>query len=200
VLPIKKTQNHPKADPEKRSIFCQEIQKLKDEGKTIVYVDESGFAQDMARTHGYSLKGKRCYGVHDWGLKGRTNAIGALIGQALLTVVLLSGNVDTEVFSTWIKTDLLPKLPPTSTIVLDNASFHKGVEMKSFIEKSGHKLLYLPPYSPDLNPIEKKWAHAKHLRRSLGCSIDELFQQFLPRSFYDALAITKVCKVVSNCL
>lgn len=133
----------------------------------------------MPRTHGYSFKGKRCYGVHDWGAKGRTNAIGALIGQVLLTVALLSGNIDTGVFSTWMKMDLLPKLPPKSTIVLDNASFHKGAEMKSLIEQSGHQLLYLPPYSPDLNPIEKKWAQAKHIRRSLGCSIDQLFQLYL---------------------
>ena len=62
----KKTLNHPKADLEKRSMFCQEIQKLKNEGKTIVYIDESGFAHDMPRTHGYSDKGKRCYGSHNW--------------------------------------------------------------------------------------------------------------------------------------
>lgn len=133
----------------------------------------------MPRTHVYSPRGKRCYGVHDWGAKCRTNAIGALLGEILLTVVLLSGNVDTRVFTSWVKVDLLPKLPPKSTIVLDNASFHKGAEMKSLIQKSGHKLLYLPSYSPDLNPIEKKWAQAMHIRRSLGCSIDELFQQHL---------------------
>ncbi len=132
----------------------------------------------MPRTHGYAPKGKRCYGIHDWGSKGRTNAIGALIGQALLTVVLLSGTVDTTVFNTWVKLDLLPKLPPESVIVLDNASFHKGADMQDLLEESGHRLLYLPPYSPDLNPIEKKWAHAKFIRRTLGCSIDKLFQQY----------------------
>ncbi len=94
MLHIKKTLNHAKADPEKRSIFCQEIERLKTEGKTIVYIDESSFAHDMPRTHGYSDKGKRCYGTHDWGAKGRTNAIGALIGKTLLTVVLLTGTVN----------------------------------------------------------------------------------------------------------
>jgi hypothetical protein len=77
--------NHPKADPEKRAMFCQEIDKLKSEGKPIVYIDESGFAHDMPRTHGYSMKGKRCYGTHDWGARGRTNAIGALINGLHLT-------------------------------------------------------------------------------------------------------------------
>ena len=62
---------------------------------------------------------------------------------------------------------------------MDNASFHKGKEMQKMLEDSGHTLLYLPPYSPDLNPIEKKWAHAKHIRRTLSCSIDHLFQFYL---------------------
>ena len=59
---------------------------------------------------------------------------------------------------------------------MDNASFHKGKEMQEAIEKAGHTLLYLPAYSPDLNPIEKKWAQIKQLRRTLRCSVDELFQ------------------------
>jgi transposase len=157
-------------------MFCQEIQKLKNEGKTIVYIDESGFAHDMPRTHGYSLKGQRCYGTHDWGAKGRTNAIGALVGKALLTVALLTGSINTQIFTCWVQQDLLPKLPPNSVIVMDNAAFHKGKDMHNSITDSGHSLLYLPPYSPDLNPIEKKWAQAKHIRKSIFCSIDELFQ------------------------
>lgn len=140
-----------------------------------MYIDESGFAHDMPRTHGYSKKGKRCYGTHDWGAKGRTNAIGALIGQTLLTVVLLAGTVNTQVFSCWVEQDLLPKLPVNSVIVMDNASFHKGEEMKKAIADAGHYLLYLPPYSPDLNPIEHKWAQAKNIRKTVGCSIDDLF-------------------------
>jgi transposase len=130
----------------------------------------------MPRTHGYATKGKRCYGTHDWGARGRTNEIGALIGKVLLTVVLLSGSVNTDVFTTWIRQDLLPKLPPASVLVMDNASFHKGSQMQQAITDAGHKILYLPPYSPDLNPIEHKWAQAKQVRRSLSCSIDELFQ------------------------
>jgi transposase len=144
--------------------------------QNLVYIDESGFAHDMPRTHGYSDRGKRCYGVHDWGAKGRTNAIGALIGRALLTVMLLSGTVNTETFTSWIQADLLPKLSPQSIIVMDNATFHKGKEMQLSITNAGHTLLYLPPYSPDLNPIEHKWAESKHTRRKLACSIDELFQ------------------------
>jgi transposase len=161
-------------------MFCKAIQRLKDEGRTIAYIDESGFAHDMPRTHGYAGKGKRCYGLHYGGAKGRTNVIGAMIGQALLTVMLLSGTVNTKVFTSWVKEDLIPKLPPKSILVMDNATFHKGEEMKLSITKAGHTLLYLPPYSPDLNPIEHKWAESKHTRRKLNCTIDELFQFHVP--------------------
>lgn len=133
----------------------------------------------MPRTHGYSVKGQRCYGKHDWGAKGRTNAIGALIGSTLVAVGLLTGSVNADVFTTWVDKILLPNIPPKSIIVMDNASFHKGKDMQNMIEESGHTLLYLPPYSPDLNPIEKKWAQAKKIRRKTGCSIDQLFTSFL---------------------
>lgn len=132
----------------------------------------------MPRTHGYSLKGERCYGTHDWGAKGRTNVIGALLGAVLLTVSLFQCNVDTDVFTCWMIQDLIPKLPPKSVIVLDNATFHKGAAMKKALEAAEHTILYLPPYSPDLNPIEHKWAQAKSYRRKMQCPIDEIFQNY----------------------
>ncbi len=133
----------------------------------------------MPRSHGYSIKGQRCYGKHDWGAKGRTNAIGALLGSAIIAVGLLTGSVDTAVFTCWVDKILLPNLPEKSVIVMDNATFHKGEEMQKLLQDSGHTLLYLPPYSPDLNPIEKKWAHAKQIRRTTLCNINELFAKHL---------------------
>lgn len=132
----------------------------------------------MPRTHGYALKGQRCYGKHQWGAKGRTNVIGALIGKALLTVSLFQGNINTEVFTAWIEQDLLPKLPSHSVLVMDNAAFHKNQTLQMMIKNAGHTLQYLPPYSPDLNPIEHKWAQAKTLRRKYQCSIEHLFQSY----------------------
>lgn len=66
----KKTLSHPKADPEKRNTFCQKINEFKELNRPLFYLDESGFAHDMPRTHGYSLKGKKCFGTHDLGGKG----------------------------------------------------------------------------------------------------------------------------------
>ncbi len=131
----------------------------------------------MPRTHGYSKIGQRCFGTHDWGAKGRTNAIGALLGTSLLTLALFDCNIDTDAFSIWAEQDLLPKLPSESILVMDNASFHKSKSMQEKIQAAGHTLEYLPPYSPDLNPIEHKWAQAKSKRRKHQCGIDELFKE-----------------------
>ena len=85
--------------------------------------------------------------------------------------------MNTDIYTAWVIQDLLPKLPPQSIIVMDNATFHKGSEMQEAIKKAGHTLLYLPPYSPDLNPIEKKWAQAKAMRRRVGGSVADLFNE-----------------------
>jgi transposase len=154
------------------------MEEYKKSCRPIIYIDESGFAHDMPRNYGYSLKGERCFGVHDWGAKGRTNAIGALLGKELLTIGLFESNINTEAFSAWVKQELLPILPPQSIVVMDNASFHKGKWLRENIELKGHILEYLPPYSPDLNPIEHKWAQAKLLRRKYNCNMDQLFTQF----------------------
>ncbi len=140
-------------------------------------MDESGFAHDMPRTHGYSQKAQRCFGTQDWGSKGRTNVIGALLGTALLTVSLFQTTINTSVFNAWVIQDLIPKLPKKSVVVMDNATFHKGKDMIKALEDANHTLLYLPPYSPDLNPIEKKRAQVKALRRKNGGSVEELFKK-----------------------
>src|SRR5690606_11782652 len=140
---IKKTLNHPKADAAKRLQFQERIQSYKSKSKPLVYLDESGFAHDMPRTHGYSLKGLRCYGSHDCGARGRTNAIGALLGETLLTVSIIAGTINSETFERWIEQDLLPKLPSQSIIIMDNAAFHKKNSTKELIDKAGHTLEFL---------------------------------------------------------
>jgi transposase len=132
----------------------------------------------MPRRHGYAYKGKRCYGQHNWGARGRTNVIGALLDGSLLTVSLFDNNINTNTFSSWLEQDLLSKLPDESIIIMDNAAFHKASLIQECIKNAGHTLEYLPPYSPDLNPIEHKWAQAKAIRKQYHCSIDVLFNKY----------------------
>ena len=138
-------------------------------------MDESGFAQDTPRTHGYSPRGERCYGIHDWHAKGRINAIGAILGFVFLTVTLFEGSINSDVFYAWLIHELIPVLPMNAVVVMDNASFHKRADMLEAIEQSGCQLEYLPPYSPDFNPIEKKWAQVKAIRKRERCDVDALF-------------------------
>ena len=133
----------------------------------------------MPRTHGYSIKGKRCYGVHDWQAKGRKNAIGAIIEFTFLTLDLFDSNINSDIFYAWLTQELLPKAPTNSVIVMDNASFHKREDMMKAIRNHGSIVVFLSAYSPDLNPIEKKWAQAKAIRRQYRCSVYELFSEHI---------------------
>ena len=92
--------------------------------------------------------------------------------KLLLTVSIFDCNINTAIFNSWVEQDLIPKLPNNSVVVTDNASFHKSPHLKTMIEKAGHILEYLPPYSPDLNPIEPKWAQAKSRRRKYHCDLN----------------------------
>ena len=71
----------------------------------------------------------------------------------MLTVSIFEGNINGAVFNCWVEQDLIPKLPANSVIVMDNATFHKNENLRTIIDKSGHTIQYLPPYSSDLNPI-----------------------------------------------
>ena len=74
--------------------------------------------------------------------------------------------------------DFLPTLNQKTVIIMDNAAFHRKKPLQEMVQKYGHIIVFMPTYSPDLNPIEHKWAQAKNIRRTSQCSIDELFTQF----------------------
>ena len=165
---------HPKADAAAQQVFRNKIKQYERDSHHIVYIDESGFAHDMPRTHGYAPRGERCIGTHDWNAKGRVNVIGAVLAGVLLSVGLTKTNVDADVFNLWLTADLIPKLPPKSVLVMDNATFHRRSETKAAIAAAGHILEYLPPYSPELNDIEHKWAQAKSYRRKTALSVETI--------------------------
>ena len=87
--------------------------------------------------------------------------------------------MNSDVFYAWLTQDLLPKVPVGVVIIMDNTTFHKRIDMINAIEQRGILLEFLPPYSPDLNPIEHKWAQAKAIRRQHRCTVDELFSIYL---------------------
>ena len=97
--------------------------------------------------------------------------------MTFLTVALFDGLVNSDVFYAWLIQELWPKTPAGTVIVMDNASFHQRDDMLEAISANQCKAEFLPPDSPDLNPIEDKWAQAKAVRRRYRCGIDELFSE-----------------------
>ena len=179
VLVKKKSIHHPKADEKKRKQFQQALARYEAQGRPIVYLDESGFKSHDYRPYGYSAIGKPCYGTYNWQLKNQANAIGAVHQNYLFAVNLFYCSIDSDIFHYWVTNTLLPELPSQSVIVMDNATFHKRKDTQSAIEKAGHSILWLPPYSPDLNPIEKTWSWIKRKRKEWAedCVV-RLFQLF----------------------
>lgn len=146
-------------------------------GYDVVYLDESGFEKKAFRTHGYAPVGEKCHTVHNWQkMTVRTNAIGAIREGDLFALRLFDCPIDGNIFYAWITEALLPELEKPTVIVMDNAAFHKRWDIIEAVNRTEHKILWLPPYSPDLNPIEKTWAWVKSLRKQwrLDC-IDTLF-------------------------
>jgi transposase len=139
-----------------------------------VHLDETGFAPSTHRTHGWALKGKKVYGLQNGLQRPRTSLIGGYLEHKLIAPMLFSGTCNSNVFNQWLEHMLLPQLVTGSVIVLDNASFHKAKSTRQLVEQAGCELLYLPPYSPDLNPIEKLWANLKRRWRKIGGTLDEL--------------------------
>ena len=133
----------------------------------------------MARTYGYAKVGDSCYDTHNWNAGRRENVIAALINNSLTACGIVNGNVDSDTFNTWLEKILVPELPENSVVIMDNASFHKGYRTEEILSEHGHKLEFLPTYSPDLNPIERRWAQAKFIRRKHNCSTIEIFQKYL---------------------
>jgi transposase len=121
----------------------------------------------MHRERAWAPKGEKVMGEISGKKLERTNIIAGKCGKEVYAPCNYKCTTDTALFNTWLEKCLLPELPPGKVIVLDNAAFHKNKKTKEIIERAGCKLLYLPPYSPDLNPIEKFWAWLKGRVRSI---------------------------------
>lgn len=130
----------------------------------ILYVDESGFAPDVCRRHGWSLRGQKVYGDHSGHHRPRTSLIAARRGKDFLAPMLFSGTADADLVNAWTRNMLCKELRPNSTIIWDNAAFHKKKDLEAIAHQYGHHILFLPPYSPDFSPIENDFANIKKRR------------------------------------
>ena len=133
----------------------------------LFYLDESGFDIEMEKEYGWSVKNTRLLAERSGNRKGKRVSVIAVRNyeHKLLCPFYFVGSTNKEVFKTYLTKVLLPFLPKNAYLIMDNASFHKGEDLEMIIKNYKINLLYLPTYSPDLNPIEKKWAQIKSYYR-----------------------------------
>lgn len=117
--------------------------------------------------YAYSAIGARHYEAHPGHYTKRISMIGGLCNNQFMAPFMFQGHCNTGVFELYIEKVLAPTLKARMIVVVDNASFHKSLKIKNLIENAGAKLIFLPPYSPDLNPIEHYWHKIKTVIRKM---------------------------------
>lgn len=142
--------------------------------ENVVYFDESGFASQTHRPHGWATRGKKVFGRISGNNRKQTNLIMAKRGSEWVAPMLFKASCTHLTVIAWIKQMLLPALRPNSLVIMDNAPFHNKPKIREILTSQGHTLLPLPRYSPDFNPIEQQFAVLKRLRQFSGLSIDKL--------------------------
>lgn len=162
--PGKKTPGYKERDPRKRKASLRLRERDVRRGKAFVYVDESGFAPASTRRFAYAPRGQRIPGVISGPRRPRTSLIAARVETPFAAPVLFEGTCNTALFNAWLEQQLCPLLHAQHGVVMDNVSFHKRAKTQALIHATGASLLFLPPYSPDLNPIEHDFATLKRLR------------------------------------
>ena len=128
----------------------------------LVYIDESGIDKFISREYGWATKGQKVYGEVSGKRYARESFIAGLNNGKIIAPFCYKGMRDTNLFNFWVSNYLVPALLPGQIVIMDNATFHKSELTKSLIEQANCKLVFLPAYSPDLNPIEKFWANLKN--------------------------------------
>ena len=162
-----------------------------------MFIDETWASTAMARTHGWSLRGERLRMGVPFGHWKTTTFMAGLTTRGLVAPWVLDGPINRDAFETYVAQVLVPELRVGDTVVMDNLSSHKGPKVQALIAATGARLLYLPPYSPDLNPIEMTFAKLKALLRkaqersvpALWAAIGNLLDRFTPaecRNYFQA--------------
>ena len=139
----------------------------------LVFIDETGAATNMTRRYGRAPKGCRCIDSAPLGDWETTTFIAGLRHHQLTAPMVLDGPMDGELFLAWVNQFLCPTLRAGDIVILDNLSSHKVEGVQQAISAVGAMVLYLPPYSPDLNPIEKLFSKLKSLLRKAATRATE---------------------------
>lgn len=141
----------------------------------LVFIDETGASTKMARLYGRSKRGERCRAPIPHGHWKTTTFVGALRRTGMTAPMVLDGAMRGDAFVAYVEQVLIPTLKPGDVVIMDNLPAHKPVSIRHAIENAGATLRFLPPYSPDFNPIEMAFSKLKAILKAKACrTINEL--------------------------
>jgi transposase len=172
-LRVKKTKRYAEGCETKREVFRNLVDSLPKD--CLYYIDECGIDTYIYREYAYAPRGKAVVGTISGKKYKRTNVVAAKCGSNIVAPMIYDGTTDSILFEYWFEHMFLKVVPKGSFCILDNAAFHRKSRLYALAKKVGCNVLFLPPYSPDLNPIEKYWARLKrHLRKIMPIHLDFL--------------------------
>lgn len=159
----------------RRDWVRRRLPRMREEPHRLVFVDETSVKTNMTRLRGRAPRGERLRDATPFGRWRTQTFVAGLTSDALIAPWIIEGAMDGPAFITWVKTQLAPELNPGTVVVLDNLSTHKVAPAAEALREASCWFLFLPAYSPDLNPIEMAFAKLKaHLRRIGARTFDEL--------------------------
>lgn len=131
----------------------------------VVWLDEAGINLSMTTMYGWAPEGTRVVEHRPNIRTKKTSIIGAMSVEGMLCIGTVEGSFNGATFLDWLTLELLPKLDPGTAIIWDNVKFHHSAAVREAVEAAGCVIVKMPPYSPDLNPIEECWSKLKHFVR-----------------------------------
>lgn len=153
------------------------------DARNLVFLDEAGINLGLTRLYGRAPKGERAYDKRPRHVGENISLLGALSTDGLIATMSITGSVNTQVFLTYIQQVLAPQLWAGAIVVMDNLAVHHAKIVRTAIAAAGAQLIFLPPYSPDLSPIELCWSKLKQFLRSAKArtraALDQVLSQVI---------------------
>jgi transposase len=156
--------------------------------KNLIFIDESGVQNNMTRFYGRIIGGKRLHESNPGRTWDSYTIISSIRFDGKTAAMTIKGSTDAEVFKTYITKVLCPTLCKNNIVIMDNLTSHKIPGVREAIEARGAELLYLPPYSPDFNPIEMMWSKIKAFLRKIKARSEDKLNEAISNAFKTILA------------
>jgi len=164
-----------------------------------VFIDESGFHTSMTRLRARAPKGERAYGKVPRNRGKNQTLIASITLQGAMGASLsIEGSTDAELFETYVEEVLAPTLTSGQVVVLDSLGAHRTERVKELVEERGADLLFLPSYSPDLNPIEQAFSKIKNIVRKAGARTREALEEAISEAI-EAVTLEDAASWFAHC-